>query len=508
MLKNLFINVDNWKSKSLIFLIISILIKLIYFLVCYFLNDTTTLYLYFGDSHEYMESCENLFLNGEYIVNTIYGFKDPTFRMPGFTFVYIPLRFFLNKEFTMDGIIYFQILCSGIASYLLAVLAKNIFNNKMIFYFVFFISNLGLGLNSYNNILLTESLAASFLIFSLYSYERGIKSGHSNFFLTSGFFMTWMVFMRPYMIVLFLFAIVLLFYFQHKKINFKFDLFFFILTFLIIDGCWTLRNYIKTDKFIPLQSSNNFLLSKPKCEQAKFKFITSFGFNFEWWIRNSNGSWFNNPKQVQNLPIPNNKIIPSFVFNENLTIDSLIKARDYMHLVQNRQISNEKIKYYDFHSERIFKKFIEKYKSNRPIDYYVGSRIRLIKSFMSDNHYWQLEKITYPYNLLVIFGDFFSNYLIKIIGFIGLFFVILKYGKSNYLVLLITIIPLFIIGLFPIFYGVDEKRFFLLAIPSLIVSAGYLLTYFLSIKNYYFLIFILLIPFLLATISTIHKINF
>ena len=489
-------------------MIISILIKLIYFLVCYFLNDTTTLYLYFADSHEYMESCENLFLNGEYLVNTIYGFKDPTFRMPGFAFIYIPLRLFLNKEFTMDAIIYFQILCSGIASYLLAVLAKNIFNSKNIFYFVFFISNLGLGLNSYNNILLTESLAASFMIFSLYTFERGIKSSNNKFFLISGFFMTWMIFMRPYMIVLFLLVIVILFYFQRKKINLKYNFIFFILTFLIIDTSWTIRNYIKTDKFIPLQSSNNFLLSKPKCEQAKFKFITTFGFNYEWWIRNSDGSWFNNPRQVNNLPIPNNNIIPSFVFNEDLTIDSLTKARDYMHIVQNHQISNKKIKYYDFHSERIFKKFIEKYRRNRPIDYFIGSKIRLIKSFMSDNHYWQLEKIKYPYNSVLIFGDFFSNYLIKIIGFIGLFFVIWKYRKSNYLVLLITFIPLFIIGIFPIYYGVDEKRFFLLAFPSLVITSSYLLTYYKTKKYYIFLTLILFIPFVLATYSTIQKIKF
>jgi hypothetical protein len=511
---NLLNKIDELKWKSTFFIILSILIKILFFFFVYFLDNpnNSNLYIdYGGDTSEYMGACENLYSKGEYIINTLYGFSDKTFRMPGLAFIYLPLRFIFSKENTMNGIIVFQILCSGLGTYYLSMLAKNIFKTKILFYLVFIFSNISFSLVLYNNILLTESLANSFMIFSFFFFEKGLREKRFIFFLFSGFFMTWMIFLRPYTIILYILALLYLVYFFYKKrISVKIVL-AFLISFFIIEGSWIIRNYIKVGEFIPLQTSSKFLLSKPTCEQSKFKLVTTFGFNYEWWIKNTESAWFNNPKQVLNIPTPSNEIMPKIIFNGGLTIDSLILARDYMHLVQNADTSyNSKNGYYNYHSERIFKKFIIEYKKYQVFDYLIGSRIRLIKSFLSENYYWPLAKISYPTNMIYIAIDFFANYLIKIIGFFGLVLIVFKYKQEYLKLYLVTFVPFFIMILFPIYFGCDEKRFFVLSIPFLVICLSYVFSRVIELKKYKYLsiFLILIVPFIFALKSTLHLIHF
>ena len=509
-----FTYIDESKWNKFIFLTFAILLKIIIFSIVFVLDNPQNLNLFIdfgGDTSEYMGACEKLYTQGIYIVDTLYGFSDKAFRMPGLTFIYIPLRFFVSKENTMNGIIVFQVLCSGIATYYLSRLAKNIFGGKKIFYVVFIFANLGFGLMSYNNILLTESLACSFLIFSFYLLEKAVRENKTIDFLYSGLFMTWLIFLRPYFIVVFIFAIFLLLYFLYVKKTAKKSLMLFVFIFCIVETIWVARNFISIGKFIPLQTSANFIASKPTCERAKFKFITTLGLNYEWWTKNTESAWFNNPKQVLNIPIPSNKIIPTIAFNDGLTIDSLILARDYMHKVQNQEVEDKsKLTYFNYHSERIFNKFISAYKENQLIDFLLFSRVRLVKSFLSDNYYWPLGKISYPKNMIFIVFDFFSNYYIKIVGFLGLIIITRLFIKDYLKLFLISFVPIFILLLFPIYSGCDEKRFFILSIPFLVISLSYVLVKILDLKKFKYLalFFTFILPILLAVKSTLGLIRF
>ena len=361
---NIFQRFDNWKLQPLILISVAICIKIAYFIFIFLSSNSHLPYLNMivnGDDVTYMAFSENIFVIGDYCVKTgnVY---DYTFRMPGFAFLYVPIRIFTNKIITMNSLVIIQIVLSGIAAYYLAWLAKNIFKNNKVFYFVYFLTAFGFYMPMYNSILVTESLATSFLIFSLYFFHQAIETKKNSFFLFSGLFMTWLIFLRAFMIMIFIVTIMLIVWYVFKKVTSFKHVIFFLLPFLLIDGVWATRNYYKINNFLPLESSVNSNQCNLKSTTASAVFIKTFGFHWEQWVRDSERGWLesNNPKAMMK-----NSIFPSRTFNGGLTIDSLLKVRECVQLANNNNFGLEERYVADANATRLLHKFITELKKKQ-----------------------------------------------------------------------------------------------------------------------------------------------
>ena len=508
MIYKIFNKFDNLKWKVLLLILFSILLKWVYFSIIYhfYANNYPHLYnISNGDNKVYMEFCENYYVTGNYFIG--FGhFVDYTFRMPGFNFIYYPFRLLLSKESTMDAIIILQTILSGIAAYCIAKISYYFFRSKKSFYFVYILTCFGFLISFYNNMLMTESLAFSSMVFSIYFLLKGIESKKSIYFLIAGGFSTWMIFLRPFMLVLFILLVTVLFL-DRKKIVLK-NTFYFVLFFVLFDGIWIVRNYSKTNSFIPLQTSASWAdRSKPLL--AKLEFIKTFGFHWEPWIHYSQSGWLDDGDKKIDLSYVH-QIFPNRTFNGDLTVDSLIKVRKFFFNSTNTKLSLSDQKYNANNAVRLFSKFNLELKHERPLDYYFLNRIRILKSFLSENTFHSFVLLKYPFNVIGIFSETFYNLFLKSIGFIGLILMLIKYRKNYLLVSVLTFIPIFIVLFFPIYGGVDETRFFYLATPFLMISSGYFLHVFLKwkIKNLLILGACLSVPFYLTVVKMISIINF
>ena len=458
-----------------------------------------------GDDVTYMAFSENIFVIGDYCVKTgnVY---DYTFRMPGFAFLYVPIRIFTNKIITMNSLVIIQIVLSGIAAYYLAWLAKNIFKNNKVFYFVYFLTAFGFYMPMYNSILVTESLATSFLIFSLYFFHQAIETKKNSFFLFSGLFMTWLIFLRAFMIMIFIVTIMLIVWYVFKKVTSFKHVIFFLLPFLLIDGVWATRNYYKINNFLPLESSVNSNQCNLKSTTASAVFIKTFGFHWEQWVRDSERGWLesNNPKAMMK-----NSIFPSRTFNGGLTIDSLLKVRECVQLANNNNFGLEERYVADANATRLLHKFITELKKNRPWDYYLFNKIRTLRSFLSENVYYPLVSLPFPLNGIFVFIDLFIDMLLKCVGLFGALYILFKYHRNYSVVFIITFVPFFLLALFPIYLGDDEHREFFMAYPFLIISSAYILSLIFNSRYKWLLLsLVLFIPFLLAAYSTFLKVYY
>ena len=504
--------IDNWKYKGALFISLSILIKLVYlFVIALYFDDSKNGHLYNdiqGDNVIYQSFCENIFQIGEYVTKTGESF-DYTFRMPGMAFLYVPIRLFTDSETAVDVFLIIQTIFSGLAAYYLAVLAANILKKRKLFYLVYFISCFGFLIPLYNNMFMTESLALSSMIMGCYFLYKAEIEKKNKFYFISGVFFTWLLFLRPFMLVFYIVILAyLLFCVVKKRINFK-VLIFFGCTFFVLDGLWTVRNYIKIHQFMPLQSSSSWASSYPEAFQLRLKFQQDFGFRGEPWVFESQSGWFDDTiNGVDRKYI--SKIFPKRTFNGDLTIDSLILVRQLLqnslsvkNSIQEKDISNKK-------AVRLFNKFIFELNKERPLDYYLMNRARIVNNFLCENLFFALVPLKYPYNVIGVLVDSFSNYFLKSIGLIGLLLIFIKYKKNHFILILITFVPIFIMAYFPIYSRLDESRFFVMAAPFLMICAGYLVSLMLESSRFRLvkLFFLFLIPAYFSFEILLDKINF
>lgn len=260
-------------------------------------------------------------------------------------------------------------------------------------------------------------------------------------------------------------------------------IFLFISMFAIIDSIWMVRNYKVSNEFIPLQSEwettahfDNYRL-----------FLKSFGGDAVEWNPNTTGMWFQSPDYLEESGFkrPSDEVFPEKIFSSSFNLDSLKQLRQIYWNASNDSLSLAERKYNSDLFVNKTNKFILQYKTKSPFDYYVGSRLIFLRKFIFHPYTYYLPLTNDSYIQLGIkMMIYVINVFVIIIGLICLlwstFVKMLKkeFGLSD--MLLITI-PLFLIALFPIYFGFVEYRFILLGFPFLAYYATLFLT--MSIKK-------------------------
>ena len=465
-------SIQNLSKKELWFLGAFIFVmKLLMVIAISFFDwkEGLSFYTNAGDDGQYIGYSENLYQTGEYYYDFgKSGVKDYFFRMPGMTLLYYPLRFIFNQTITINLVVIIQVLLSTLSIFKFIELINKYFNvNNLLFLFfsVFYVYSAFLDAS-----LMTETLALSSLIFCIYYLDKSLsvdfKKKSLKYLFYSGFFLTWLIFLRPFMIP---FLLLFLCYFLFRKRHVVYFI-TFLLPFLLIDGAWIYRNYKNHNEFVILQKSLNWYDNGNKSLPAKIHFIKSFGFKWVNFEENSQSTWFNNQFEASSIKIPDNSIFPERTFVGEMTIDSLLKAREFMHKVVDKTLMTEERIRADSEASRILNKFVRTLKEENPFDYFFLNRVRLMMSFISPNPHKLFIHGSYPMNIFITWMDVFFNILLKYIGLLGVIILLISQVKKiNYLILF-TSIPFYLLFLFPYVLRIDDTRFFYLSLPFLITG--------------------------------------
>lgn len=445
-------------------------VKLLMVVLISFLDwkEGVSFYTNAGDDGQYIGYSENLYQTGEYFYDFgKTGVKDYFFRMPGITFLYYPLRFVFNQTITINLVVIIQVLLSTIATLKFIELINKYFKvNNLLFLFFSVLYAYTAFLDAS---LMTESLALSSLLLCFYYLDKAlsieIRKTTFKFLFFAGFFLTWLIFLRPFMVP-FLFLLLVFIFIRKSKLIY---LVIFSLPFLLIDGAWLYRNYTNHNELIFLQKSLNWYKVGSKSLASKVEFVKSFGFvavNFE---ENSHSTWFNNRFEAPSVKIPPNSIFPERTFVGEMTLDSLIRARELMHKVVDKSLPPQERIASDKEAARILNKFTLTLKEENPFDYYLMNRIRLFFSFLEPNTPKLFKHGPYPVNIAISFMDVIFSVLIKYGGLIGLFYLFFRRFKDLTYYIFYLSVPVYLFILFPIVLRLDETRFFYLSYPFLLI---------------------------------------
>ncbi len=467
------------KHKFLILFLISLLINFVYF--HFGLNafglSWGNLYVINGDAITYVDSCER-FINGQgftffktnldpdfpsnftdtnqYDLGVFYAF-----RSPGFAFFYLPLRIFLSQHYALITFLFLQIFFTALAKVYLTKIASYFTNSKFGLYISFIVINIIPAYAYYNNLLITDALGSSFLVFGVYyfikNFQTDLTSQYSKYFLFfSGLFLTIALMLRPFLVV-FLFScgfFIIYKYWANKKTILKYALVFSI-PFLIINGTWAIRNYIKTNKIIILADTFSYQNHKHLAFFEMKKFSEKLNYSDLWWDNNSPVYWLVNK---------NDERIPQQIFKNNLNdldFKKIQKIKDDFHMSLDTGFHIEKRKELEVNTKNELKQLTSS------IDLSIGYYFKRMHGFLNQPNIRFFHTIQYPINVVLVF---LNSFIFRLVVYSSIFITLLLFYKRNYLMLFSFIFPtLFLLLYFGLHHQSKEYRFFYTYYPFLVL---------------------------------------
>lgn len=423
-----------------------------------------------GDAIDYVQSVENL-LNGKCF--TFFKTSEDTkfvsnfvthnefnlsiyyaFRSPGFAIFYLPLRVFLSQHFALIGFLIIQIIITAIAKYYIAKIAQLIGSSTKVFWLVLMMVNITPYFVQYNNLLLTESLGFSFLVFGVYLFIKNNTVKHTSMSLAlSGLFFTIAFMLRPFLAVFPLAIASYLFikHFYNLRFAFK-QIIIFTTPIILITGIWTVRNYIHTKKIIPLANTLGFQDHKHLAFFEIKKLSLEMGYSDIWFDRNSPVYWYvnqndlRNAKEVFNKENKHNKHIVSVLdslkvqFHQSLDRNIALKQRQILEKTNSLAL----IKF----RETIDLTFFEKFSNN----------LSVLHDFLIQKNCRYFHSLHYPINVILVFIQSLILKWILIIGIIfSIVYLFIKPLKIN-LMKILQMISLFLVFYFCFMLRLMEAR--------------------------------------------------
>jgi hypothetical protein len=292
------------------------------------------LYIEVADTRTYLNAIEEWLATGEY---GNLGYQEG--RIPGYGAVYLLFRAWLPTPAAQTALVLLQILLSVLSTHLLGLLAVRAAGKDMAYWAVAIPKLLYLPLVKSALYLQTESLAVSLSLISLYLFVQAVKAGQTprswQMLGTSAGVAALTVFIKPVFLPFFaLFGLAWLW----GKISFARLALFATLLALPLAG-WTLRNYLKYNKFILLQSSvyynstrfdsqNLVQSSSPgklfygPLEQQLPRYLMDIGADITWWNPEARElRWLLGSSPVAEFPFASWQL--STTGNDRLLLDSL-----------------------------------------------------------------------------------------------------------------------------------------------------------------------------------------
>jgi hypothetical protein len=259
---------------------------------------------------------------------------------PGMTMLYLPLRWILPAEPARFVLVLVQTFLEGLSVYFLAMLSWYLFKRKRIAITVFWLYLFSPYISAFSPHILSESLCITCIIFALYFLARYFLYGKTYQLVLSSLLMVEAFFLRPVMILIFIFAFLWLVLFLYKQIKtnpIRFvmaKLFLpvtaFVLPFVFVFSIWTGIVYKESHGFHP-QGINNWVhapLDKPEVNPAviqyyAFNWIRNVGEDMVYYRPGTLGAWF----MANELYSEEHYVIPKHIYTSHFQEKEVIALR-------------------------------------------------------------------------------------------------------------------------------------------------------------------------------------
>ena len=341
-----------------------------------------------NDFEQLIEPSNMLIENGKY--SLLESSKPYSGRLPGSAFPYIIFRFFFNEFYSLQLLIFTQIILSSISVYLLSILTFKITNKSFFFYLSIIIFSVCTYFIKEEILTTTTSFSASSFIIMLFYLQKHIESKKNKYLFFSSIFLLWLFLLRPFTLIYIPIIIIYLLDFSDLKLTII-KIAIVISPLFIFESFWTYRNFSNTGKFIPLQEGYvpglDFKYIEG-CGQdcvAKYsileirKLVSSWGGSSEWYIEGTDMNWFLDGE------INNEIHFKKTIFSNEFTKDSIVNLKKLLISSFDSKLSfNQR-----FVADELIVKKAKKFKSNfiknHPFDYYIKSRFLRIKNLILVN---------------------------------------------------------------------------------------------------------------------------
>ena len=444
---------------------------------------------------------ENFLRSGSYIED----FRETTsqyIRMPGYGGIYLAFRFFTDTHTAKNLLVLLQIVLSGVSIYYLSLTAYRICPRKLTFYFCFVLYASSAFVSMYDGYLLSESLSVSTLIFSVYLIAEvlsGTLFGRSALMklFCAGIWLTISVFMRPAAAPLFLLFIPFI-VFRLKGIGWKIraiSLFGFIGIFCIAEISWITRNFRISGRIVPFQY-NSWLHTTGNTvkdvEYHAYQWIQAVGESSIFYEYNTLSAWLFDSGFANATYQPPLRTTTSAYNSDSLKVlkAKFLTYRDTYGIFSSDisiHQANPSGKFFEKGSRdnqqaalelnQTFSRYTDSYRTERPMDYYVINRFRLLKTFLfhSGTGNYPLKSFAEMKQNKDVMGIFFKlsqsvlYWLVLLAGTAG---VVVGIWLDRFKGLLLASLVSYTVLITPFYIKIPEMRFLCLAYPFLAVSAA------------------------------------
>lgn len=454
-------------------------------------NFISSIVIKTSDYGYFIEPVENYFKDGAGVVYYTKPSEPFAGRMPGYWFPYWIIRLGFSSFYALNILIVLQILLSSLSVFYLAKAAFNIYQNIKAFYFVYFLFLLTPYILSFDLFTQSESFAVSASIFHLYFFSNYVyKSGKKIDLFFSGFFLAWLIFLRPFTGIAILFVPLFLFLYSfRRKEGLKAaisNVLVFCLVFIIFEVSWTTRNYVQLKKLIPLESSledsYGKLYSKPWIQIRQM--IVTFGEDAAYFEPGTMSAWFKN-KGDSTVAKDEYAFKKELFQNVSFTKDSIVELKQKYHAYMDEMnpekekllfndCLNTSLRYQKEYSKANFFKVYVKYPCIRFCKFIFnsGSSYLIFPPFSKMNLHQKNFKL---------FSSF-TYYISIVLGFAGILIVLWKRNFKLINVFLVTHIAV-IICLVVFYIDIQENRYLMTVFPYILLFSFYPVQLFINWRN-------------------------
>ncbi len=436
------------------FYLLALLVKTILFILFHIVNLSNFLPNEFvggisilgAEVGYYYIPIERLIDTGQYgIVEPVYGWHVAT-RMPGWLPIYGPLYFLFGQVGAHIISIIFQVLADALAVVVLAVTAKEIFNDKRVFYIAFFVYAISAFVSNTNHFVKSDSFCGSFAVFSLFFFVRAVRNNQFKDWLLSGVFIGWSTFMRPatgamipaYVLIYFIYAV------QTGKFSFQQLVkngLIFTVPFVLCITAWACRNYRALDKVVLATTTNEEWFYDQPHRKALWDLIPAWGGALNTWGDESYFRWFLVPKdKAEYEKLQSYSPFNEQIFTPDYNLDSLKQLRQYYWLSWDSTLAlNDMKRYQNLCAEKAYA-YLASYKKHHFFYYCFGANLKLIKEFLFVKQTFELPfmKNTLSHRLARAF--YFLLYYFCLHGFFaGIIFAFIRRNKLAILLPLLVV---------------------------------------------------------------------
>lgn len=402
-------------------------------------------------------------------------------RMPGYSLPYMFLHFIFNKETSLFLLFSLQILLGAISVYLISRIAGKLFNSSKAFLLAFILFAISSHTAIFDIFSLAESFSVSATCFFLYFIYKYFEDRKKSALVLSGIFITWAVFLRPFLGTLLLLFPIALLICDRKNLSFsKFihTCFFFFIPFMICESAWIYRNFVVMKKFIPLETS----LTESYGERGAYRtsaisirqLIDAWGGKSAEFDENDEGGWFHHKP----LATAGDYIFPDYVFNSSFNKDSLIQLKKIFNASIDTLLSDREKDSLNMLASSIALRYTDDYRKHNLFRYYLINPVKRFQRLVFTNTTGMLpmprfEEMNVIQKTVKMFY-FFLYFFVTFSGIIGMIAYFFSQKKLTAPVFITMIFP-WIVAFTLVAYGVIGFRYFVNTYPVFIIFSAFLI---------------------------------